>query len=142
MIDDILKAMRVHTLENPTHGLNCSCKDEFLRNIRAELREGLLFDEFNYVGRVMAGTINVRCPECQDEGKYWTEWSDSALRSPRLMALVLEMPEDEPLALIRCSRCNPPEELCFHDDYCGMNHTTSSSDFYCDHHDHCDRDHG
>ena len=33
-IVDELRAMRQHTLENPKHGLNCSCKDGNLRRIR------------------------------------------------------------------------------------------------------------
>lgn len=47
-----------------------------------------------------------KCPECLDQGKYWTEWSDSAESSPELKALVVCYPDDpDGTVLIRCSTC-------------------------------------
>ena len=236
MIDEVLQKMRAHTIENPTHGINCSCKDPLLAQARGWLRTNLAFDELRYLARVVSSEPNVSCTECYDAKQYWTEWSDSAMRDPQLMSLVIELPTDEPLALIHCSSCSaklltihlhtddgsppyqgykpvqtrdwsvegelayntfpisfppsqdekvsrishvtvtdgetnlatihispslhivkgitptferdclrfpPPEPAhCDHHDNCGGNHTTRTSDFWCDHDQHCDLEHG
>ena len=140
-IVDELKAMRQHTLENPRHGLNCSCKDGSLRRIRIMLRDDLLFEEFSYVARVMSDEHNVSCTQCYDKKQYWTEWSDAASSNPRLMSLVIELPTDEPLALIHCPACSHPSPTCNHYNECTGNHFTRTSDYWCNHADHCDLEH-
>jgi len=37
-IDDALHAMAKHAAENPTHGYNCACKDEFTVQAKSYLR--------------------------------------------------------------------------------------------------------
>ena len=140
-LDDELRAMRQHTLDNPQHGLNCSCKDANLGRIRTTLREGLLFEELQYVASIMGGEFNVRCGQCFDKKQYWTEWSDAAMRDEYLMSLVIEAPTDEPLALIHCPACGPIPRPCTHLDNCSGNHTTASSGFFCNHLDTCERIH-
>lgn len=142
-IVDELRAMRQHTLENPKHGLNCSCKDGNLRRIRIMLRDDLLFQELAYVARVMSMSYedNVSCTQCYDKKQYWTEWSDAANRDPYLMSLVIEPATDEPWALIHCPSCYTPPRPCNHYNECTGNHFTRTSDYWCNHADHCDLEH-
>lgn len=143
MIDEILRQMRAHTLKNPTHGINCSCKDPLLAQARVWLRSNLAFQELMYLSRVVSAEPNVSCTQCYDAKQYWTEWSDSALRDPKLRSLVIELPTDEPLALIRCPGCaESPVAQCHHSDVCGGNHNNRASSFWCDHNEHCDLEHG
>lgn len=36
---DVLNAVKVHHNDNPTHGTNCACMDQFVRQVRAMVRE-------------------------------------------------------------------------------------------------------
>lgn len=53
-IDEAVKKMAQHTKDNPKHGPNCSCKDEFLRSVRRFLKINPdYWDEFQYIAAVM-----------------------------------------------------------------------------------------
>jgi hypothetical protein len=50
---DALVGMKKHSQENPTHGYNCACKDQFLRQARKFLDETDLWVEASYLFRVL-----------------------------------------------------------------------------------------
>lgn len=51
-LNDVLRDMAMHSLENPTHGDNCACKDQWLREGRAMLGDPMK-RELSYFTRVM-----------------------------------------------------------------------------------------
>jgi hypothetical protein len=52
-IEELLVEMRKHTLENPTHGYNCACKDAYLQQIRARVGFLEVIDEIMYVDQML-----------------------------------------------------------------------------------------
>lgn len=52
-LNDVLAAMVAHGADNPTHGFNCSCKDEYLRAARRMLTPDMI-NELRYLTLVVA----------------------------------------------------------------------------------------
>jgi hypothetical protein len=49
-INELLRRMAEHTATHPTHGLNCACKDNALREVKNHLRNHPeQYQEFRYL---------------------------------------------------------------------------------------------